>query len=294
MLTAVLALPLNLCAGDLFRRFPETTSPDGAWVFAWGTAQKDGADLAALKEAGEADHIGVDDEVDNFLVDAVSGRVVRKIPDFHYFSGPDGRQNHHGLKVAWSPDSRGALAIYDGRYNFDVIVWVDPTAPTFPSLGGQLAEALGRVVIEREGKKMARRAGDLLFSNPVITRPGTLVVDAEASSYSNKTADAVDFSYQMKFKITGTGKKMNVQLLKTRVPKDGENPAGQIEDEKLEDGLNNAYGRLRAKLGEAAREALKKEELTWLKLRDGQHEEDAKRDLTRRRLIELSARAEDW
>jgi hypothetical protein len=292
----VLALFLGLAAhaepGGRFKRLVETTSPDGKWVLGWGQRDNPDAPLGSFKEIPRDEKaLDIDADVENYLIDAPSGRILAVIPEFGYFAGSEGRQNRHSLTVAWSPDGRGALAIYDGRYSFESITWFDPTARKFGSLGDQFDASLDRAVSAVASKKAALRAANHQIFQPIILEPGILVVLGGANSYSNKSDPGPDFTFRFKFKITGSGEKVRLQLLKWKQIEDREEP--YIEDGKVEPTLNEVYSRLRAKLNAAGKEALKSEELRWLKVR-GALPENHRLDYTRQRIAELRARAVDW
>ena len=263
-------------------------------MFGWSVKDKPGDAPDTLKEAPRDQlSIDVDASVENFLVDAGAGRAVASIPDFYFFSGAEGRENRHSLSVAWSPAGRGALAIYDGRYSFEAIAWLDPATRKFSDVGKQLDAALECVVAEHSSKREARRARDHSFAEPIIPSPGVLLVTGYAGSASNKADPGPDFGYHLRFKVTAnTSGAVRLELLNAREVLEGDDRT--IEDGRVEVELNKVYGQLRAKLEEAARKLLKDEEVKWLKVRESPPaDDDIKADFTRSRITELRARARE-
>ena len=281
-------------AGGQFRRFPETISPDGTYVLGWGARENTHDDLASLqdvsadKEKGPAQ--GAGDDWENYLVDAVAGRVVAVIPDFHYFSGPEGRQNHDDISVAWSPGAKIAVAIYDGRWSYEAISWIEPADRRFVSIGKELESAFRHLLRVKEKQN---DAGSVSFQSAVIPDQNTLIVDAWGQVPKSESAPV--YHYRLKFHVAVDGKKPRMELLKSHSISDQEESAygdtGTAETAEVE--LNRIYGKLRAKLDAAARENLKTEEKKWLSLRAAMPDDD-RLQFTRLRINELHARAEDW
>lgn len=257
-----------------FRRFEETISPDGAYVLAWGWSKA--GDLAALKEwPKEQDN---DQEaVENYLVDAVEGRVLAIIPGFTYFRGTPGRENHNGLSVGWSADSRDALAIYDGRWTNEAVVWIRPATRTLINVRDQLDDAYRGLLKAREKQ---RDPGGISFQYPAVLPGGVLVADAWAQ---HPKEDPV-FHYRVRFRVKIDGDKARCEVVSGRKIPD------EIQEPTDEAALNKVYGQLRASLNDAGRAALKKEELAWLKQRAAMESEVHRDDFTRMRVSALRAR----
>jgi hypothetical protein len=293
ILFALFGAPLCLLAGGQFRRFPETVSPDGSYALGWGARENAHDDLASLKdvsadkEKGPAG--GMDDDRENYLVDAVAGRPVAVIPDFHYFAGPEGRQNHDGISVAWSPGAKTALAIYDGRWSYEAISWIVPAERRCIGIGKQLEAAFRHMVLVKDKGE----AGAVSFQSAALPNQDTLVV--EAWGQVPKSESAPVYHYRLKFHVSAEGKKARVELVKSHSISDKEETSngdtGTAETAEVE--LNRIYGKLRAKLNDAGRESLKTEEKTWLGQR-GAMSDDDRLQFTRLRINELRVRAEDW
>jgi uncharacterized protein YecT (DUF1311 family) len=262
--------------------FGETISPNGAYVLAWGSPGLAAEDQAKLKEW--APDLGIMEdgpEFDNFLLDARKGKVLATVPGFAFFSGHGYRKNHRELYVAWTPDSRGALAVYEGRWDDEEIFWMDPVAKTFVSVKDEMNKAYGRLL---KAKEKHARPADVQFQYPVALGNNEVVVDAW--SQIPKEDDPV-YSYRLKFRFTpGKGGKVRCELVDGhRTPAD---MPGRLEEEAT---LTALFQRLKAKVPAKARAALEREQDAWKKWRDAQPE-NARERLTAQRGALLHARAE--
>ena len=280
-------------AGE-FRRFQGTISPDGAYVLGWGARDEKSEALAGLKDitTEEGEHFNIDEDLENYLVDAVKGQPLALIPEFHYFAGPEGRQNHYGLQTAWSPDGKGGLAIYDGRWQYSAIVWMEPKSRQFTEVGESMETAFRRLLAKREKSK---DAGAVSFQYPVIPKPGILLVEGWAQI--PKSLEAPVFHYRLKFQVSGGDGKIRLELIKSAPisdREDGKAFEGTSSPEAADATLNKVYGQWRATLNEAGRVALKQEQLRWLKARDTITDEFQKDRYTVQRIGELRTRLEGW
>ncbi len=243
-----------------FRRFAHTISPDGAYVLAWGWGEDEHPEKLKEWPPG-ADTAG--DSVANFLVDAIRGQVLAAIPERDHFQTSDGRwKRFSGLAASWSEDSRTALAIYEGRWSDESILWIDPKKRTFVELLPKLTEAYARFLAKKEN---VAEAGEISFSLPAILAGGVLVLDARARPQVNKPPE---YTYRLKFQVKIARDEPTCTLLGGH--KIGEPP----EDGKVEDELNKAYQQLRSKLNEAGRATLEEAQVRWLKPREALGESD--------------------
>ena len=267
-------------------RFPGTISPDGAYELAWAPVGLGAEERAALQEWPRdldvnSDMVGVA----NFLFDAVHGHLLTELPDFSYFSGQGGWHKNRGeLDVGWSPDSRHAIAISRERWDDEGIAWIDAPANKVTSIKEPLEKAYGLVLHQRYKEKPENV--NMLFSEPVILANGQVVVDA----YGGHMKDGPDYQYRLTCHIAiAEGKAPRIEVLKARKIPDSEEHNTGVD---YEPELNLYYNRLRAKLDEKGKAALKKEEQDWLKFREAQPE-DGRNQLTERRAAELRARVEN-
>jgi hypothetical protein len=283
---ALVVHPAGLVGGQ-FKRFPDTVSPDGARALAWGPVAEQKSDVASFTEVPYEDEAldqdWSDSSVNNYLIDAVAGKVIAVIPDFEFFRGPHWRKNRGSLEIGWSPDSSSALAIFNGRWSSEGVAWIAARAGKIVNVQKELEEAFRGVLRKKEPKLAADVS--IYFSEPVIPREGVLVVNAGGTIPKEQDTEA----YQLKFKITGSGERVHFHLLKERTMEEsfstfGDDPEGE---------LNKVYGQLRAKLPEARRALLLNEQRKWLKLREEMTDDGCKESFTEHRVIELRVRFQE-
>jgi hypothetical protein len=276
--------PADLVGGQ-FKRFPETISPDGAYALAWGPAADKKIDARRFTEVPYADEASDQDSdtVHNYLIDAAAGKIITVIPDFEFFRGPHWRKNRGSLEIGWSPNSSGALAIYNGRWSSEGVAWIAARAGKIVNVQKELEDAF-RSVLRKKEPKLAG-INDINFSEPVIPRKGVLIVNASGTFPKEQDTDA----YQLKFKITGSAQRVHFHLVKERTMKESFSTFG----DDLEAELNTIYGQLRAKLSEARRAVLLNEQRKWLKRREEITNDDCKTSFTEHRVVELRARFQE-
>lgn len=204
------------------------------------------------------------------------------VSGFDYFEGQGWRKNRAAMYVAWTADSRNALIICEERWDDQGIVWVDAGSGRITDLKDILEKAYVRVLPPRERKPDSVM---IQFSDPVILPGNLLVVDANAGHMKQGPY----YHHRLTFRFALSGGRPHLEFVKARaIPENEEHTTGVDYDPDL----NTYYKRLRAKLDENARAALKKEEEAWIKLRDAQPE-PWRDNFIRRRAAELRARAEN-
>jgi hypothetical protein len=257
-----------------FRRFAETVSPNGEYVLAWGWSGGD--DVTKLKEwAEEKDN--TDGEVQNYLVDAVKGRVLGVIPGCDYFRGTEGHQNHGGIAVGWSMDSKDALVITDTKWSSAAVVWIRTATHTFIPVQESLEKPYRRLL---QTKEKRRDPGGMSFEDPAILPGGVLAIYCWAQIPKEEPV----FLYRLRYKVKIDGGKAQCEIVSSRkLPGDDKEAAD-------EESLNKVYGQLRGTLNEAERAALKAEEVAWLKQREAIDDEMYQGAFTRWRVSYLRAR----
>jgi len=257
--------------GPGFRRVPATISPNGAYVLAWGW--REGETLAKIKEwpkdenerpesdkerRKSAEDAFDEKKLENYLVDAVRGRVVAIVPGLDYFDG----RRHADLSVVWSADSREAVAICEVRYGCTV-AWMRPATRTCLDITGPVKTA-ARSLLTKE-KRLS--AYTFAFFDQAVLTGGEFAVEGWARIPKGE-ADSPDFSSRLCFRVKGDGTKARCVLLSKRTIPDSElRPSSAAE-------LNEVYLQLRATLGRKERAALDKEQRAWLK----EHGEASKLD----------------
>jgi len=286
-----------------FKRFPETVTNDGVYVLGWGLKDDPAAASVDLKTEIVADgpetiDIGeqrfeTSEGIEDYLVDTTTGKIVATIPDFMYYAGSEGRENHFHLEVGWSPDDRGGIAIYQARYTTDKVAWINPAEHKTSDVWPQIEKAVRRVAVRKLGKEAADC--EISVSNPVFVRPRRVVMDALVGALSSKKPDAPSYSFEILFDVKGN---LDAPQLELAAAKSISDESGRgIGDNEIEAQLNKVYHKLATALPARDRESLKEEQLKWLATRE--HITAAEKDekefvqlrLTRRRVAELEARA---
>jgi len=239
-----------------FRRFPDTISPDGNYVFAWGWGMEEHPEQ--LQEWPPKQDTAGDSNA-NYLVDAVQGKVLAVIPERDHFLTSEGRwKQFSGLGVAWAEDSQTALAIYEDRWNDSAILWVHPKMLSFLDVLGPLDKAYRGLLAKNEKLK---EAGEISFSRPALLPGGILVIDGRAKP---KVNDDREYRYRLKFVLPANGDKTKCKLVNGRKIRKHDDD----NDDAVENELNDAYQKLKAKLSGADFEALKEKQFRWLKQRE--------------------------
>src|SRR5207247_10217753 len=120
-----------------FKRFPETVTNNGAYVLGWGLKDDPAGSVDSKTEIVadgpekiDIESIGVDVEtyerIEDYLVDTATGKIVATIPDFTYYAGSEGSENHFGLEVGRSPYHRAGIANYQAPYPTAQVAWIKP------------------------------------------------------------------------------------------------------------------------------------------------------------------------
>lgn len=239
-----------------FRRFPDTISPDGNYVFAWGWGMEEHPEQ--LQEWPPKQDTAGDSNA-NYLVDAIHGKVLAIIPQRDHFLTSEGRwKQFSGLGVAWAEDSESALAIYEDRWSDAAILWVHPKMLSFLDVLGPLDKAYRGLLAKNEKLK---EAGEISFSRPALLPDGILVIDARAKPRVNQERE---YYYRLKFRLPANGDKTKCKLVTGRKIR----PPDDDNDDAVENELNEAYQKLKTKLNATDFEALKKEQFKWLNQRN--------------------------
>ena len=287
-----------------FKRFPETVTNNGAYVLGWGIKDDPAGGVDSKTEivADGQEKIDIGEQrfetsegIEDYLVDAATGKIVATIPDFTYYAGSEGSENHFGLEVGWSPDNRGGIAIYQARYATDKVAWINPTEHKTSNVWPQIEKAVRRVAVRKKGKEAADADYEIFVSNPVFVGPRRVVMDAVIGALSSKKPDAPSYSFEILFDVKGNLDAPQIELASAKSVSDESVPA--VGDNEIEAQLNKVYHRLATALPPRDRESLKEEQLKWLTTREHitAAEEDEKEfiqlRLTERRVAELEARA---
>ena len=287
-----------------FKRFPETVTNNGAYVLGWGIKDDPAGSVDSKTEivADGPETIDIGEQrfetsegIEDYLVDTATGKIVATIPDFTYYAGSEGRENHFHLEVGWSPDNRGGIAIYQARYGTDKVAWINPTEHKTSDVWPQMEKAVRRVAVRKKGKEAADADYEISVSNPVFVGPRRVVMDAMIGALSSKKENAPSYSFEILFDVKGNLDAPELELVSAKSVSDESVPG--VGDNEIEAQLNKVYHKLATALPPRDRESLKEEQLKWLATREHitAAEEDEKEfiqlELTRRRVAELEARA---
>jgi hypothetical protein len=287
-----------------FKRFPETVTNDGAYVLGWGIKDDPAGRVDSKTEivADGPEKLDLDSDqfepyerVEDYLVDTATGKIVATIPDFTYYSGSEGNENHFHLEVGWSPDNRGGIAIYQARYSTDKVAWINPTEHKTSNVWPQIEKAVRGVAVRKKGKGAADPEYEIWVSDPVFVRPRRFVIDAMIGMLSSKKENAPSYRFEILFDVKGNLDAPQLEVASAKSVSD--ESGGGIGDNEIEARLNKAYHKLAATLPQRDRESLKQEEMKWLATRE--HITAAETDnktfiqsrLTERRVAELETRA---
>ncbi len=282
-----------------FKRFPETVTNDGTYALAWGIQDDPAGGVASKTEVPEdsSEKLGdVDsDNIEDYVVDSATGKIVATIPNFTYFAGFEGRENHYNLEVGWSPDNHGGIAIYEARYATASLAWINPADHKVSDVSEQIEKAIRRVAREKKGKRASD--DEIWIGNPVFVRSRRLVLDVMMGELSSKRENAVNYSFDVVFNIKGNldAPQFEVATVKWASKNSESESSGGNEDEEAQ--LNRVYHKLAGALSARDRENLKQEQLKWLATREhiaaaeNGEKEFKQLEFTRRRIIELETRA---
>lgn len=280
-----------------YMRFPETVSPDGEYVFAWGNSLAVGVALETLVEAPYATWIdpGVY-EIQDYLVETKRSRSPLMLPKFEYFSGVRGHEDKHGLAVSWSPDSSGALAIYESEDGYVAAAWVEPGARRVTDVGKTFETKLCDLVDERFGAEEAHAHPQFFFNRIAVLTPRVLTIDGCLSRVKAIPERPTPYWFRMRFSILTDRESTRAQLVTSRFLHPDEWPATEPaeSDAALETRMNNTFAAFRSQLPLEGREAAKKEQALWVKQRDGLANAWNRAGFTRHRVEELKIRAAEY
>ena len=280
-----------------YLRFPETISPDGEYVFAWGNSLAAGVPLETLVEAPYGAWIDPEAfEIQDYLVETRRIRSPLALPGFEYFSGAKGHEDKHGLAVSWSPDSKGVLAVYESDAGYVSAVWVEPAERRVSEVGKTFETTLRDLVADRFGEEEANDRRAVLFSRMAVLAPRIVTIDGCLNRFTTIPQKPTSYWFRMRFSILTEGDTTRAALVTSRFLHPDELPGREPvrQDESLEDGLEKALATFRTKLSEPAAEALNKEQALWLKQRDALANAWNRTGFTRHRIEELKIRAAEY
>ncbi|HEV7403344.1 MAG TPA: hypothetical protein VGO11_10470 [Chthoniobacteraceae bacterium] len=279
-----------------YMHFPETVSPDGEYILAWGNSLSPGVPLHTLAEAPYATWIDPGRfEIQDYLVETKRTHAPLVLPGFEYFSGSKGHEDLHGITIAWSPDSKGVLAIYDSDAGYISAVWAEPEERRVSDLGKTFEAKLRGLVIARFGEAEAAASRHVFFSRVAVLEPNLLTIDGTLSRSNLMPEKPFKYWFRMRFTLQAEKESTHAELLTSREVHPDEVAAEQKETaDPLEQRLAKAFDIYRAQLPFAGRDAVKKEQALWLKQREALANEWNRTGFTRHRIDQLKIRAAEY
>jgi hypothetical protein len=298
-LAAVMLSAVTLHGGPPFLVLPETTSPDGKYAFAWGLPAEFKVDWDALREGKE--DATIEDgtfhrDVENFLVDLQTNRVLRSHTTAQAWSLPNGTHgNHRNLQVCWSPESDLAIAGYSEKWGYlSVEAFRITEKGALPVVQiGELLEKPWRAHLARtEGKRYARRAKKLEVSLSEFQAHGGGKFSTNAFAEVPKGTEDGDLFEEQRIRFTLTPKGKADLALKIlaieAIPEIDDALAKRLEEGDRQ--LNDSYRALIGALDAAGVETLRVEQRAWLKERDAEGKAGERARLIEERAGELGLR----
>lgn len=239
------------------------------------------------------------EDADNYLVNVKAHKVLGKIEGADYFE----HQNHAGLVVEWSADSKWCAATYWGRFGFGSIILLEPKGSTFAQteIGERVQNSLDAAMKkESHDKEMRGDAGPHFRFGP----GRKLRVRAVANNNPKQFADVKTYyalfqgTYDLdskKWTVTDTHSVTSQQdealeVAYADLDQDldhSEYPTEKDKFDALDEKLNSVYQAAQFLLPAARFATLKQEQREWLKKRDTTKSDEEKSKLTENRIKAL-------
>ena len=299
--------------------------PEG-YIVHEGSESPDGQYGIAVPESDDVEKQQPDPKVEeyyalNYLADVKDHKVLGKIRGSDYFE----HQNHAGLTVDWSEDSKIAIADYEGRYGFGSICVLELKGKDFTQtdIGKRIQTAIDQVIkTQSHGHEEGGYASPLFRFEPgpkirvyatALTNPKQFedsksyfalfqgLFDLPAKKWIKSaarplTADENDLLDRASANLEFEKFKVSAEPFKGLNP-DAEEPqysgddivfrSEESEFKYLDNLMNDAYKAARLLLSQAEFEKVKMIQREWLKKRDASHSISEKSKLTAKRIDEL-------
>jgi hypothetical protein len=254
----------------------DTVSPNGKYALAWTKAGSVNPDDMPYPDDPQG---GVKD----WLLEVASRKPAVLLPDAAYWRLPDDSPNHYSLETVWSDDSSRLLVLLDSRYSTNQVLLVDPREGRVHDFVKSMQRGFYQVLRHNGGAAHGENVDSyyMTFSYPWFTGRDTIEVIGDATIHL-KSADFDDFEYHLTFGIGSDSFSLQKAAALTDV-------AGDSSDRQL----NRVYRTLIGLLSPSEREALIQEERTWIAKRDATNGSEAKEDLVKARIEELTKRQDD-
>jgi len=275
---------VDLSGHGKFCRFLETISPDGAFILAYGRrgagSPNEFDDISETRKTFSRDQ--EENGMTDYLVDAKKGHVLTRIPGFSYFLG----QGRHHLEVAWSMDSRRAVAMDRGRWanghSAEAVVYIDPQSQEFTPILKEMNEAVARYAT---GHLKAAVGKDYAYFDPVMLDDHTLSMEV----CEGLVIGAVAFDYRINFAVRVENGQAMVRVKSGRPNPEQDLDVDSYNAFREEDDANLRWlcRRLRPKLDPRERRCLAEAQARWLRYRATVENYVNTDEMTRKRLLEL-------
>jgi hypothetical protein len=296
----MLAATTPAWAAPDFLVIPETTSPNGRYAFAWGLPPEFKVNWDALRR-DETDPVieeGLfDRDVDNYLVDLQTNRVLSELSAAQAWHLPSGSHgNHRNLAVCWSPEGDLAIAEYSekwGSLSVEAFRITEAGAKPAVEIGDQLEKAWRAHLARTEGKRYLQRAKKLVVTFSAFTAEGSGKFSAEAFAEVPRSTDEDDLFSEQRIRFSVTPSRSTGLAVKvTGIEKITEPDPALAERLAADDRqLNSTYQELIALLDATGVKNLRAEQRAWLKERDALDDPRKRVLFIEKRVFELLDRA---
>ena len=230
----------------------------------------------------------------NYLVDLQTQNLLGPIKYSDYFNG----QNHADLQVFWSPDSKWCVAEYENRFGFDRIWLIEPKESTFDlvDIGERLERKLNTLLGEppRERKEEPVLGVGTAYIRLHNDRAIEIyaVATGDYKEMNEKAAHAFAagaYDAHRKEWKTIRGRRITFDDYVTIESAFDTLPSPESTDwaAALENTLNRVYHAARVILPPDRFAQIRREQIAWLKTREGASSLEEKCQLTLARIKQL-------
>ena len=274
----ILSLALALAAGSAQSK----DWPEG-YVIHKDSVSPDGS-LCIIIPGPDGDSGSSSDRSENYLANPKTRKVLGEIENSDYFRG----QNHAGLEVLWSQDSKDCVLTYEARYGFGHIIALHLGETGMQQ--SELTQHIGKAVEKAVGSSGTGSAHfryapghKLLVRTTAFTGNPKFLDETSKSARFEGTYDLIKRKW-LKSKALQTVGFDHLEALYSAgdeshmiVSPDGKTPedfTGSVFSsyeamaESLDKDLNTVYSALRTVIPAAQFEKVKADQIAWLKKRD--------------------------
>jgi hypothetical protein len=295
-LALILLAVAPIWAGPNFLVFPDTTSPNGRYAFAWGLPAEYKVDWNALRrnESDPTIEEGLfHTDVENYLVDLQTNRALFTLSAAQAWRLPSGSYGaRRNLEICWSPESDLVIADYSEKWGYLSVeafrITKDGALPAV-EIGDQLEKPWRAHLSRTEGKRYAQRAKKLEVSFGPYTANGGGEFSVKAFAEVPKGTEEDDIFSEQRIRFTLTPRRsVGIGVKIVDIEQIIEPDAVLVDRLAVDDRqLNSTYQELIAVLDAAAVKELRSEQRAWLKKRDAVKDPEERARFIERRVREL-------